>query len=278
MRAQCDHTVVIATGGFVSAPVANAARAERVPFILVNLDATPGKANRFAARHAAARLTAADGSAPPTWERIRPIVRARAVASIETAACRAAFGLSPDTPTLLVTGASQGARSINQFMQAFAERHPDALTGWQVIHQTGADADPSLASTYADAGIPARVVPFIEAIGEAWGAADLAVSRSGAGSVAEAWANATPTLFLPYPHHKDEHQRRNALPVVDAGASAVCTDHVDAERNLADAGQRLKRLLNSVGERNSMKMSYSRLGPADGARQVAEVALRLCRR
>lgn len=276
MRSHCDRVLVIATGGFVSAPVANAARAERVPFVLVNLDAAPGKANRFAARHATARLTAAEGSAPPHWERIRPIVRARAVASSDPAKCRAALNLAPDKQTLLVTGASQGARSINQFMQAFAARHSESLAGWQILHQTGADADPSIESTYASAGISARVVPFIDAIGDAWGAADLAVSRAGAGSVAEAWANATPTLFLPYPHHRDEHQRLNAAPVIEAGAGVLCTDHVDIDRNLEHAGQRLIELLLSADDRRQLLEAFSRLGPADGAKRVAQVALGLC--
>lgn len=269
---------VVATGGFVSAPVAQAARVERVPTTLVNLDATPGRANRWIARHAARVFTAAEAPGAG-WPSIRPLVRAAALAPGDARSCRTKLGLDPDRPVLLVTGASQGAGTINKLLVALVERHaPDfAARGWQVIHQTGPstgakDMDDSRAAMKS-AGIPAVVEPFFREMGVAWGAADLAISRSGAGSVAEAWANATPSVFLPYPHHKDQHQRANAAALVRCGACAVEDDLIDAEKNLGRAGVTVRALMSDDAKRRAMRAALRSLGPADGARTVAMALL-----
>ncbi len=265
-RAATVH--IVAMGGFVAAPVVQAARVERCPITLVNLDAVPGKANRWIARHAARVFTAApvDGAA---WTRVPPIVRAGATAGRSAAECRRALGLDPDRATLLVTGASQGARSINRLLiRMVADRAPD-FRNWQVIHQTGANEDAPVRDAYQAAQIRAVVRPFIVEMGLAWGAADLAVSRAGAGSVAEAWSNRVPTIFLPYPYHRDQHQRANARPLEEAGAAVIVQDRIEEAANAADAGAILARLMKDDSERNRIRDSLARLGPADGAARIA---------
>jgi UDP-N-acetylglucosamine--N-acetylmuramyl-(pentapeptide) pyrophosphoryl-undecaprenol N-acetylglucosamine transferase len=103
----------------------------------------------------------------------------------------------------------------------------------------------------------------------AWGAADVAVCRAGAGSVAEAWANGVPTVFLPYPYHKDEHQRLNAAPMVATGGAAVMADRVDAAADAAVLEERLGALLADAGERGRWREALERTRPADGAGVVA---------
>jgi UDP-N-acetylglucosamine--N-acetylmuramyl-(pentapeptide) pyrophosphoryl-undecaprenol N-acetylglucosamine transferase len=262
-----SSVTVVAMGGFVAAPAAQAAHAERVPVVLVNMDAVPGKANRWIARRASRIVTSAPAP-DETWERVPPIVRAAARASGNPAQCRAALGLDAASRTLLVTGASQGARSINQLVVSLVRDQRRLFDGWQVIHQTGAGEDAAVASAYREAGIAAVVRPFLDTMGLAWGAADLAVSRAGAGSVAEAWANAVPTLFLPYPYHRDQHQRRNAEPLVTAGAAVIETDPVIGGRG---AGPTLSGLLESGSRRGTMRQAYQALGPADGARRIAAI-------
>jgi len=271
---ESPNAVIVAMGGFVAAPVVQAARAERRPVVLVNLDAVPGRANRWIARHARQALTSAPlapGHQRASWETTPPIVRRAALAHGTPAECRGRLGLDPSRPTLLVTGASQGAGSINRFMIAFTSRHADALAGWQVIHQTGpTDAD-ELRAAYAVAHVPAIVEPFFRGMGDCWGAADAAVSRAGAGSVAEAWAARVPTLFLPYPYHKDQHQRHNARPLEEAGGAVVSRDRVDALENLEHAGRVLVTLLTDAPRRDAMRAGLTALGPVDGAQRVAEV-------
>ncbi len=268
-------TRMVTLGGFVAPPAVQAARAERVPVTLINLAAVPGKANRVLARRAQERFTAA-GPARAGWTSVRPIVRAEAVAPAPARQCRERLGLRPDLPTLFVTGASQGARSINLAMVALLDRSPALLRGWQVLHQTGSDDNARYEDVYRAAQVPARVVGLLSEMGLAWGAADVAISRCGAGSVAEVWANATPTLFLPNPHPRDNHQRLNAEPRVMAGGVEVVIDTDDGERNAAALRPSLERLLRDDALRDRRRAALRALGPADGASVVA-ASLLSCR-
>lgn len=272
-----SQVVMIAMGGFVAAPAAQAARAERVPLALVNLDVVPGKANRWIARRADLRLAVAGARGFPAWEPIAPIVRAAALSDDSPGVCRKRFGLAPDRPTLFVTGGSQGAGSINALVLHMLRTTPQAFAGWQVIHQTGATEHESVDSAYRAAATPAVVRPFLDEMGAAWRAADVAMSRCGAGSVAEAWANQTPALFLPYPYHRDEHQRWNAQPLVEIGGALVERDLVDPQANMRRAGAALTSLLSDRPRLSAMAAALERLGPADGARDAAARILALAR-
>ena len=282
-HARAAGVIVVAMGGFVAAPVVQAARVERVPVLLVNLDAVPGKANRLIARRATkpprglGAYSAAKVDAPHAraWITVPPIVRRSVRTPRDQAECRRALGLDPSRPVLMVTGGSQGARSLNEFVTGFAAGDEGGAAlragGWQVLHQTGKNADETARAAYRGAGIEAVVQAFNDRMGEWWGAADLAIARSGAGNVAEAWATGTPTVFLPYPYHKDDHQRHNAGSLVEAGGAIVCTDHVEATVNLREHGGMLGELVRNPASREKMRQSLLALGPADGAVRVARV-------
>lgn len=268
--------LVLATGGFVSAPVMMAARAERVPLVLLNLDAVAGKANRWIARHACVRLSSADGEGVPgDWERIRPVVRRAAMPRGSAADCRRTLGLHTDRQTLLITGGSQGATSINLLLLELLAHHPEAFEGWQVLHQCGDKGTDALAAAYAGAGIEARCVDYLTDMASAWGAADLAVSRCGAGSVAEIWSARVPSVLLPYPYHRDQHQAANARPLVESGAAIIETDQIHAEANLDRAGRTILDLLQNSERREAMRGAFESLGPTDGGEIVADRILML---
>jgi UDP-N-acetylglucosamine:LPS N-acetylglucosamine transferase len=284
-------SVVVAMGGFVAAPAAQAARVEKAPVLLVNLDAVPGRANRWIAHRAAQVVTSADvadvggagvGGVPPGrgWQLVPPIVRAGAVSAQPAPACRAALGLDPALPTLLVTGGSQGATSINDLLGAFvASPGGAALAGWQVIHQTGPGrGEDALRAAYANARVPALVAPFFDRMGGCWGAADLAVCRSGAGTVGEVWGSRTPAIFLPYPYHKDQHQKFNAMALVKAGGAVLCEDRIAPDANMGgaeSAGEVLAALLRDADARRTMRAALAGLGPADGAAKAAGVLVEM---
>lgn len=274
---------LIAMGGFVCAPAVTAARALKVPMVLVNLDAVPGKANRHAARHAGRVFTACALDHRPDvseWVEVGPIVRSAFndagddPGGMKRAQARSAFGLDPQTKTLLVTGGSQGATSINEFMGAMLVEHAEALASWQVIHQVGRHHDPrDIRDWYERVHVRAWIGRFIADkpvdMPTAWLASDLSLGRCGAGTVAEAWATRTPSVFMPYPYHTDGHQRANAQPMVRAGAALLFDDRIEPSRNLEEHGQTLIGLLSDPLRLSALQEPAGRLPPVDGAGRIA---------
>ncbi|MFN7375817.1 MAG: UDP-N-acetylglucosamine--N-acetylmuramyl-(pentapeptide) pyrophosphoryl-undecaprenol N-acetylglucosamine transferase [bacterium] len=265
---------LITLGGFVAAPAVQAARAERIPITLINIDAVPGKANRWIAQHAQHAFTTVASPSHPHWKHIPPIVRRAARQVRDRTTTRAILGLDPALPVLLITGGSLGARTLNNLLHNLASNkaHQPVLSNWQILHQTGSTPDAErLQTTYTQAGIRAQVLPFTEQLPLWWSAADFALSRAGAGAVAEAWASGTPTLFAPYPHHKDQHQRFNAQTLVQAHAAEIADDLIDDQSNLqGPLGQALLRLLKTPATLATMRTAAENLGPADGALQIAQ--------
>ena len=271
--------VVVALGGYVTAPVATAANALGVPVLLVNLDATPGKANRLVARRAARILTALPTPSMPSFaERVvgMPIRRA-AIGDGTQAEARERLGLAPGFRTLLVTGASQGAASLNDLLALLLQEERPAFSGWQVLHLVGnADRAP-VEAAYRAAGVRASVVPFVHEMGLAWRAADLSLSRAGANSVAEAVHNAVPTVFAPYPYHADLHQRWNAEPYAQEGLAVLADDLIDAQRNRATLGKELVGLMTDGARREQMRAQLDARPREDAAREIARVAIDMAR-
>ncbi len=260
---------VIATGGFVAGPVVVAAKRAAVPVAMVNLDAAPGRANRMLAGRADVVFSLCK---LPAWPHARVIampLRRAAVAGGDAGEARGHFGLDADRPTLLVCGGSQGARSINAVMMHLAEHHWQQ-TPWQVLHLAGPGDDDEVRRAYQRARVRAAVLAFTNQMGLAWSAADIAVSRAGAGSVAEAHANATPTVFLPYPWHKDDHQRLNAQPLVEAGGARLLIDRIDPARNAQQLGPLLQELFTNDETRRCMRQALESLPLHDGAAALAD--------
>ncbi len=272
-RRSVDH--VIALGGFVSAPAVSAARACGIPATLINLDDPPGKANRFVARRCRQVWSAIPLSTMPRFaERIVGMpLRRCAIAEKDQAESRKTLGIDPDRPTLFVTGASQGATSVNSFLTAIAEADPAIFDSWQIYHLSGRGAGESLRAAYDRAGVNATVEEFLDEIGPAWGAADLVISRAGANSVAEAAANATPTLFMPYPYHRDMHQENNARPLLEIGGVVIARDHVQPEENITHIGPVLRSLMEDAPRRQAMKEQLLAHHPANGADTIATLLL-----
>tara|TARA_Y100000589_G_scaffold332052_1_gene388864 strand:- start:4179 stop:5030 length:852 start_codon:yes stop_codon:yes gene_type:complete len=274
---------VLALGGFVAASVMpgilKARRSGGIKgfdgrIVLLNLDRIPGKANRQIARKADVVLSAVDtvqtGFASMTTG--LPI-RSAAMASGSKSHCRLELGLDPDRPTLLITGASQGASSLNRLMSRLIEEFPEPMRQFQVIHLSGQQSQEELQQLYASAGIKAEVRPFMHDMGLAWGAASLTVSRAGANSVAEIQANAVPAIFLPYPHHRDQHQVHNAEPLVEAGGSHIVQDR-DDEATARDVGQLLLNTFQDSDSLKAMSEALIRQARPEAAETVVSVLLK----
>lgn len=268
--------VLVVTGGFVSGPAMMAAAHMGLRIGLVNLDAVPGKSNRLLASRADRVFDcAAVGTHFENAEKIFIPIRMQARASICAQDARRRLDLDPDRPTLLITAGSQGAMTINRMMRTLV-RSPlgqRALYGWQVVHLCGPSMREELVQAYREAEIPAYVASFMDAMGMAWAAASLAISRAGASSVAEAWFNAVPAIFFPYPYHADEHQRLNVEPLTSRGAGVLCKDVIDPVRNVQQLLPLLQGLTQNELRRQRIQQLLHQSQPDDGGVQIARWVL-----
>ncbi len=275
LRESCEKVVVVSTGGFVSPGVAQAARVERVPLVMVNLDAVPGKANRLMQRWATILMSSA-AVTDTRYERVPPIVRCRMRELPGRAESIAHFGLDASKLTLLVTGGSQGARSVNEFVleaiEALGERFD--RDRWQVLHQCGPSYETELVRRYTELNVRAHIAEYIPQMPWALACADACVCRGGAGAIADLWASRTPALVLPYPGHRDQHQKFNARQLAEAGGVLIGTDSSDAKENVRVNLENLESLLCDQA-RERMSVAIESLGPADGASRVASKVLEI---
>lgn len=215
---------VVGFGGYVSAPAYLAARRRRIPIVVHEANPRAGLANRLGARYATRVATATDGVTGLKDTVTVGLPLRREIAGLDRAAVRdegrAAFGLRPDLPTLLVTGGSQGARTLNT--AALGAAAALAAAGIQVLHAAGPRNDVPAPELPADAP-PYVLVPYVDRMELAYAAADLVLCRSGANTCAELTAVGLPGAYVPLPHGNGE-QRLLAGPVVGAGGGLMVDD------------------------------------------------------
>ncbi len=239
---------VAGMGGYVTLPVAVGARLAGVPVVLHEQNAIPGIANRLAARVAkTVALGVADaaeafpaGKTVVVGNPVRPEL-ARLDRGRLRGEAREFFGLVPERRTLFVFGGSQGARHVNQAVVAATPHWADPK-GLQILHACGRRDEEMVRAAWAAAdidshGLLVRVVPFIERMDLAYAAADLAVTRAGAITMAELTAAGVPAVMVPLPHATADHQAGNARSVAAAGGAVVIEDRLlDGERLAKAAG------------------------------------------
>ncbi|HSV64325.1 MAG TPA: undecaprenyldiphospho-muramoylpentapeptide beta-N-acetylglucosaminyltransferase [Mycobacteriales bacterium] len=213
---------VVGFGGYVSLPAYLAARRRKIPIVVHEANPVPGLANRIGARFAAVVAVTTPGTPLPGAELVglplRPAITGLDREQARPGA-RAHLGLDPDRPTLLVTGGSQGARTLNNAAAACAA--PLAEAGVQVLHVIGKKN--TVAIQERPGGPPYVVLPYLDRMELGYAAADLALCRSGANTVAELAAVGLPAVYVPLPHGNGE-QRLNAQPVADAGGGLLIDD------------------------------------------------------
>jgi UDP-N-acetylglucosamine--N-acetylmuramyl-(pentapeptide) pyrophosphoryl-undecaprenol N-acetylglucosamine transferase len=263
--------VVVGAAGYVSVPVVLAARRERVPVLLLEQNALPGRATRFLTRRADAVAVSFPGTAR--------LLRGRGV-EVTGNPVRKEFrdGAPPlsDRPRrLLAWGGSQGARRINRALCDCAPRllrdHPEL----EITHQCGQLDEAEVVAVRA-AQEPAlqrrwEVAAFYGDAAARVAAADLVLMRAGGSSLAEVSALGRPMILVPYPHAGD-HQRHNAAPYVAAGAALLLTD---AECD----GERLRGVLEEVlgdpGRWREMAERSRSMGRPEATANVAAIVRRL---
>ena len=273
--------VVIGGGGYGSAPPIWAARRLRIPGVLLNPDAVPGRANRFLASKARVvfvqwPVTKSHLSRRVPVEVVGCPVR-RQFQNAGKADGWRRFGLDPSRKTLLVTGASQGAHSINRAIAALV----DALVGidgWQFLHLTG-QADVALVrEAYRARPLRTSVLAYTEHMAEALAVADLVLSRAGASTLAEITAVGVASVLMPYPHHGDRHQYANASVLADAGAAVIVEDRIRPDENAGPLSNVLHRLMGDTDALEVMAGRAAELGTTNAAATIADRVLMLAGR
>ncbi len=255
--------VVLGAGGYVAGPMVYAAWRKRIPAALTEADAQLGLANRLSARFARRVFLAFDISGRrdakyrvvgrPLPARAQPLPRADA---------RAELGLPAAGPVLLVAGARAGARALNELaVEAFGAAGP------AVLHVSGERDYDALRGRVSRPDYV--LVPVLDGLGGAYGAADLALTRSGS-TVWELAAAGLPAVLVPYPFATADHQTLNAR-FFERGGGAVVVPELELDR----VPDLVRSLLDDEDRRARMGEAMRALAKPDAAREIAEELIAL---
>jgi UDP-N-acetylglucosamine--N-acetylmuramyl-(pentapeptide) pyrophosphoryl-undecaprenol N-acetylglucosamine transferase len=255
--------VVVGFGGYASAPAYVAARRAHVSLAIHEANARPGMANRFGALFTRF-VGVAFQSTRLRGGRMVGMPLRREIETLDRAATRAEainyFGLDPSKPVLLVTGGSLGARKINATISSSISLILGV--GWQVLHIAGNR------SQVDDPQLPGyKLMLYCDRMDLAIAVADLAVARSGAGTVSELTAVGVPAIYVPYPVGNGE-QRFNAKDVVAAGGALLVADAAFTPGWVASD---LLPLLRDRATIARMALSSGSVGTRDGADRMVDL-------
>jgi UDP-N-acetylglucosamine--N-acetylmuramyl-(pentapeptide) pyrophosphoryl-undecaprenol N-acetylglucosamine transferase len=275
---------VVATGGYASAPACYAARRLGLPLILHEMNYEPGVVTRLFSGKASMVALAYQGTASllsrkaktrVTGVPVRPEIEALADTDNRAVARTAAvkeFELEPSRKTLFVFGGSQGAQALNEALwkqlPALAERRD-----LQLLHMTGRNNFDSTGHenarlAVAGGGLIYKSCPYIERMDLAYAVADLAVCRSGAGTIAELMAAHLPAVLVPFPHATGGHQEKNAR-ALERGGAVIVEPQVDGVADGA-IGAAVRALDDAAGLQ-SMREAGAASGGSGGAKGIVEV-------
>ena len=182
------------------------------------------------------------------------------------------MGRRHSRPVVLVFGGSAGAHRLNEATVDALDVLGPAARILDVTHQTGSADEAAVRERYAALGLPVRVAPFITDMGAAYAAADVVVGRAGAMTCAEVTAVGLPSILVPYPYAADDHQRRNAEALEQAGAAVVLEETKLEEVWLIDT---LLTLLEDPGKLMRMSQAARTMAHPDAAKDITELAGRV---
>lgn len=266
---------VLAMGGFTSAPPILAGRRSGAATFLHESNTIPGRANRWLA-HVVDECFVGFGEAARRLRNRRVVNTGTPVrpgfAATEAAGARLALGLDPAKPVLLVMGGSQGAAGVNQLVVNAFPGLLEKLPGLQLVHLTGTQDFERVRTDLAAYGRRVRVHAFFSEMELLLAAATVAISRSGASSLAELAAMRLPAVLVPFPSAVDDHQRHNAEAFAVNGAARVLT------QKSATPAQLVELVADLAAEGTSRSGAIAALAALDRPDAAAEIAERILQR
>lgn len=270
---------VVGFGGYASAPVLWAAQRMGVPTLIQEQNSYAGVTNKILAKRARRICTAYDG-----MERFFPAEKIaltgnplRGSFSKQGADREEAleyYGLTSEKPVVLIVGGSLGTRSLNEMMKSWILSLGGAEASVQVIWQTGKYYEREMQAFLA--AHPVKEIwqgAFIERMDYAYAAADLVISRSGAGTVSELCLVAKPVIFVPSPNVAEDHQTKNARALEAKGAAAVVADAACR----TEAMRRAQELLSDPAALAAMCENIARLATPRAAEDIVDEIIRIMR-
>jgi len=241
-------SAVFSLGGYAAGPVVLAALWKRSPLVVMEPNAVPGLTNRKIGRFVYRALLSFPDAArffPPGKSEITGLPVRPEFFRIPPKARSAKL-------TILITGGSQGSRTLNEAALGSWNYFREAHSPVRFIHQAGTAAYAVLAQKFVESGMEGEVAPFIDNMPAAFAHADLVICRAGAGAVAELAAAGKPSILVPFPGAADQHQLRNAEAFQKAGASVLVLDRQMDGGRLFEEVEKLRthpELLHHMGER-----------------------------
>lgn len=227
--------VVIGTGGYVAWPILRTAAWRKIPTVLQEQNSFAGIATRKLAPHADHIFLGFAGAEQQLKTKATLTVSGNPVRpGLNTGTREEAmthFGLDPNRKTIAIIGGSQGARAINNAIVAGLKKQPLADT-YQLLWQTGALDYDKIVTKLGSAAAAHHLFAFTDRMDLVYAAADIAIARAGALTLAELEACTVPSVLIPYPHAAGDHQRKNAEEYADNGRAIVIDQRELESRDL----------------------------------------------
>ncbi|MDE6160565.1 MAG: undecaprenyldiphospho-muramoylpentapeptide beta-N-acetylglucosaminyltransferase [Muribaculaceae bacterium] len=261
--------IAIGVGGYCSGPTLKAAQKLGVPTVIQEQNGYPGVTNKLLAKKAEAICVAYEGTerffpADRIHMTGNPVRAALLDCRLSPAEAKTQLGFDPQMPLVLVVGGSLGASTINRAIAAGVPAITAA--GAQLLWQTGR-RDTTLAAE-ATAGNPqARATEFISEMDVAYRAADIVVSRAGAGSISELQLLGKAAILVPSPNVTEDHQRKNALALVGRDAAIMVEDSAAA----TDLVPAVTALLADAPRREAMSRAIEGMALRDSAALIVDI-------
>lgn len=279
--------VVVGVGGFASGPTLNAAAAMGIPTLIQEQNSYAGLTNKILSKGATSICVAYEGMEKffPADKIImtgNPVRQNLVTTNVSRSKAICSFGLDPDKKNILILGGSLGARTINQTMIGGLEAirsHDDIQFIWQTgkgyIEQVKEEIKKATDEEVQDGHVTAipnlYVTDFIKDMAQAYKAADLVISRAGAGSISEFCLLHKPVILVPSPNVAEDHQTKNALALVNKGAALYVKDSEAAKELLPTA-------LNTITDDEKLKQlseHIAQLALPDAAANIAKEVMKL---
>lgn len=266
---------VIGTGGYVCSPLVSAAVKMKVPVILHEQNAFPGRSNRFMSRKAAVVCTGFPGTEDYFRSAKRVVYTGNPIRevfnSVERLSCRAMLGFRPEEFLILAMGGSLGSKTINRAVTGLFDQLETKSV--RIVLSAGKQQYPELKAEMTDRSVGAEIYEYIDDTHLYMAAADLIICRAGAITCAEVAAVGVPSIMIPYPYAAGDHQTYNAKKFTEAGAG-ICIP--DSELSAERLARETEKFIKNRSYGSDMGRNAAKLHIAGSDTKIAQIVLDIC--